>query len=147
MRAYDHHLRATYLWHLAPDWKLQAAAFCHRHHTSLANSSGYALSPRIDYAPQRRLSATLAATLFSTSDYDSRIAVYEPSLFQTFGLQQFYGRGQRVATTVRLKLGAHIAIQAKLGVTHYADRDAISTGPTQIASPWKTDVQLLLRYH
>lgn len=148
LRAQDYHLRATYSWRVAAEWNLQCMAFIHRHHTIVANSNGYAFMPRIDFSPKRQpVAASLSAVIFSTSDYDSRIAVYEPTLFRSFGLQQFYGRGQRVAATMRVKLGRHFALQAKLGVTHYSDRDVISSGITQISSPWKSDVQLLLRYH
>ncbi len=83
--------------------------------------------------------------LFRTTDYDSRLALYEPTLTQTFGLIQLYGRGQRIAATLRLRLGTNVSLQTKLGVTHYSDRDEISSGPTLIASPWKADASILLR--
>ena len=110
------------------------------------NSTGYGFNPRLDYGDSTMpLAASLSAMLFRTTDYDSRLALYEPTLTQTFGLIQLYGRGQRIAATLRLRLGTNVSLQTKLGVTHYSDRNEISSGPTLIASPWKADASILLR--
>lgn len=141
-----YHLRATYVVALNRSWSLQTTAFLNRQHTSDGNSTGYAFCPRVSFGDsQQTLGAALALTLFHTTDYDSRIAIYEPTLTQTFGLQQLYGRGQRLAATLRLRLGRHVSLQAKLGTTHYSDRTIISDGPTRIDSPWKTDILFQLK--
>lgn len=146
IRATSHTLRATYVCQLASPWTLSATAMLHRHHTATTNSTGYAIIPRIDYGSnEQTLAASLTAMLFQTNDFESRITLYEPSLLQTFGLLQVYGRGQRVAATLRLRLSRHVNLQAKLGVTHYSDRDVISSGPLLINSPWKSDASILLR--
>ncbi|MBQ7442749.1 MAG: hypothetical protein IJS59_02630 [Bacteroidaceae bacterium] len=146
VRSHHHHLRATYTWHAAQRWTVTAAALLHRHHTALAADNGGALVARASYATtDSPLTATLTATLFATDTYESRIALHEPTLAQTFGFMQLYGRGQRLAATLRLHPTPRLRLQAKLGATHYSDREAISTGPTRIGSPWKADVQLLVQ--
>ncbi|MBP5771090.1 MAG: helix-hairpin-helix domain-containing protein [Bacteroidaceae bacterium] len=145
-RGISHRLRATYTHTFTPRWNVVATAFFHRFHQT-ADSHGFAVAPRIDYTSHdSRLRLSLMAALFRTDGYDSRLYIYEPSLFQTFGLQQLYGHGQRLAATARLRTpDKRWTLQAKLGATHYDDRTSISSGPTRIHASWKADVQLLLR--
>lgn len=147
-RYVSHRLRTTYTHVFTPHWTGVVAAFVHRFH-EMGNSTGYALAPRIDYASDaQRLRLSVMAVLFRTDDFDSRLFLYEPSLFQSFGLQQLYGRGQRLATTLRLHTpNRRWTFQTKLGVTHYSDRSEISSGFLRISSPWKADLHLLLRLH
>jgi hypothetical protein len=61
-------------------------------------------------------------------------------------MQQLYGSGLRLGTTLRLRTKDHRwTAQIKVGVTHYTDRDTISSGFLQIDSSWKADVQILVR--
>ena len=84
--------------------------------------------------------------MFHANDFDARLFVYEPALYQSFGLQQLYGRGQRLAVLVRYRSGnRRWMLQSKLGMTHFSDRDAISDGILRIDSAWKTDLQLLFK--
>ena len=149
-RYVSHRLRATYAHAISSHWSGQATVLCTLRtqggHAS-PTRDGIALAPRMDYTTtDARLRCALMAVFFRTDDFTSRLFLYEPSLFQTFGLQQLYGRGQRLAATVRLRSrDRRWAVQTKVGVTHYADRNEISEGPTRIGSPWKADVQVLLR--
>ncbi len=146
LRHYSHRLRATYTHTFSQRWTGQLAGFLHRYHEE-GSSTGYAVMPRVDFTSRsQQLRLSLFAALFRTSDFDSRLYVYEPSLLQTFGMQQLYGRGQRLGTTLKLRTrDSRWTAQLKAGVTHYSDRDEISSGLLRIASRWKADVQLLLR--
>lgn len=152
-RYYSHLLRATYIHHFSEHWAAQALASMHRYHepatpTAFASSStGFALAPRVDYTSTgERFRASLTTIFFRTDDFNSRLFLYEPSLLNSFGFQQLYGRGQRVATTLRLRTAnSRWTVQTKLGVTHYSDRSTISSGFLRINSPWKPDLQFLLR--
>ncbi len=144
-RGLNHSLRASYVYAMAAPWKLRLDGFVHRYHTPVSTSNGYALSPRVDYKGSGRLKGSVAAVLFNADDNDSRITLYEPTLSQTFGLQQLYGRGQRWVTTLAWSVTRNIAFQAKGGVTHYDNRSTISSGITRIRSHWKSDVQLFLK--
>lgn len=152
-RTYSHRLRAGYSRRLGRDFTASTTAFLHYFTDAVLNSSstGWALMPRLDYAPaQAPFSTTMSFLLFSTEDYNSRLYLYEPSLMQTFGMQMLYGKGERLVSTIRWQ-PSHAAarsrfqLQFKAGVTHYRDRSVISSGATQINSPWKPDLQLLLR--
>lgn len=120
-------------------------------------SVGVALMPRFDYAAfGDRLRSSLACAVFATglcahssyvsAAYDSRLFAYEPSLFQTFGIAQMSGKGEHVAATLKWKLSTRWQLQGKCAVTHYRDRNEISTGPLRIRSPWRTELQLLARW-
>lgn len=152
-------LRATYAQTVSERVSLQASAFA-THVAAVSpmeRTTGLALVPRVDYAaPNSRLRCSLAATLFATglgapdaytnAAYDSRLFMYEPSLFQSFGMVSLYGKGERLAASVRWQASRRWQLQAKCGLTHYHDRDRISSGPTMIRSPWRTDLQLLARW-
>lgn len=162
-RHLSHRLRATYTYEFSPHWTAHLNAFVHRYvlpssystagntnantNAERSNSIGLAIAPRTDYTwKDSRLRLSLFAVLFRTDDFQSRLYLYEPSLLQSFGLLQLYGHGQRVATTLRVRSkNRQWAIQLKGGVTHYTDRNSISTGPMLINSPWKGDLQILLQ--
>ena len=180
-RTYSHRLRATYAHDFTRCWSASLTAFLHRYHepsltgpsqnepsqnSESSSSNGFAIAPRADYtSPSQRLRFSVFAILFHTDDYNSRLYLYEPSLMQTFGIQQLYGHGQRLAATLRLRSAdgssrsypsdlssrssrrhsLRWTAQIKAGVTHYTDRSQISSGPLLIDSPWKADIQILLR--
>jgi len=153
VRHLTHRLRATYAHTFSPRISGQLATFLALSDvpSSAASESrsatGYALMPRINFTSRSEcLRLALTTAIFHAVDYDARLFVYEPALFQSFGLQQFYGRGQRLATTLRfLTPNRRWTLQAKAGITHYSDRSEISSGFLRINSSWKTDIQLLLR--
>ena len=152
-RHYSHQLRTTYVHGITDHWSAQASVSVPHYHeptmpdAAATSSTGVALAPRVDYtSTTERVRVSLALVLFHTDDYDSRLYLYEPSLLNSFGMQQLYGRGQRVTSTLRLRTAdRHWTMQCKIGVTHYSDRDAISSGILRIDSPWKPDLQFLLR--
>ncbi len=155
-RHYSHQLRAAYSQEFSQQWSASASTFLHHYkepHTEV-RSTGVALMPRVDFSlPQAGLRSSLTFVWFSTADYNSRLYLYEPSLMQSFGMQMLYGKGERLVATVRWQSKTEsravrrLQLQFKAGVTHYRDRDAISSGPTLISSSWKPDFQLLFRYN
>lgn len=90
----------------------------------------------------RRLSLKVSAAYFHTDSYDSRLYAYEPSLRYTFSFPMFYGEGIRYALVGRLKVGASLAVAAKVGVTNYFDRAVIGSGYQQIDHSSKADIEL-----
>ncbi|MBO4907514.1 MAG: hypothetical protein J5486_10895 [Bacteroidaceae bacterium] len=148
-RHYSHRIRTTLQWQLGQHLTLRPTLHCHVYQLPDATSAGYAILPRADYTlPNQHLLLSLQAGWFSTDDWNSRIHAYEPSLYSTFGLQQLYGRGTRIATLLRyLSPSKRLHLQFKLGITHFTDRQQQSSGITLIDSPNKTDLQFLLKYN
>lgn len=154
-RHYSHRLRLTHTRQLSSRWTLAATAIGHRYlePQTRKSSNGITLFPKVDYGSRDgRWRCSLLLAWFNTQDYDSRLYFYEPGLYQSFNWSMIYGRGERAAATVRWQSPVSVGRrrlrwqwQAKLGLTHYDDRSAISSGQLLISSPWKADVSLLAR--
>ena len=161
LRHFSHQLRATYDHRLSALWDVRLSAFLSRYRqpaqagVEASSSTGYAAMPQVSYhSRDERLRWALAAILFRTDNYDSRLYLYEPSLAQSYGMQQLYGHGQRFVTALQLRFphgsghrshALSCMAQIKAGVTHYTDRSEISSGPLLISSPWKADLQVLFK--
>ena len=106
---------------------------------------GWMLSENVSWK-YRWWQISAVAGLFRTDSYDARIYVYERQLPHTFASPMFYGYGLRLALVARASIGRHIQADAKLGYTHYNDREIIGSGLQQIDSPTKTDLSLQMRW-
>ena len=82
---------------------------------------------------------------FQTDDYVSRISMYEKGLLYSFSIPSFYGKGERYTFNARYELNKHLILQAKYALTHYRDREVISSGLEQINGNTKSDLYLQLR--
>lgn len=154
-RYYSHRLRAIYAYSFFNAWTASVSTFLHhfREPASEERSTGVAIMPRIDYQPDSSpISGSCAFIWFSTADYDSRLYLYEPTPTQAYGMQMLYGKGERFITSLRWRTGTYkdkcrFQLQLKAGITHYRDRNVISSGPTQINGSWKPDLHLVLHWN
>lgn len=108
-------------------------------------SQGYMVSENLGYQWRwLRLAGSLG--YFHTSDYESRIFVYEPGLLYQMSFGNYYGEGIRYALVARSEISSHLLLIAKLGITDYFDRDHISSGYQEIASSSQTDLEIQLKW-
>lgn len=106
-------------------------------------SNGYALCQSVSRSLLgERLDIELTAALFYTESYDSRISVYESGLRYTYNFMSLYGKGARVALTLKGKLSSGMQINIKAGGIRYLDRDEISSSQQRIASNHKEDISV-----
>ena len=91
------------------------------------------------------LQLDISAAWFNTDDYASRISMYEKGLFYSFNIPSFYGKGERFTLNGRYEWNNRIILQAKYTLTHYRDREIISSGLEQIQGSMKSDLYLQLR--
>lgn len=82
---------------------------------------------------------------FHTDDYASRISMYEKGLLYSFNIPSFYGKGERYTFNARYELNKHIIFQAKYALTHYRDRESISSGLEKIEGNVKSDLYMQIR--
>lgn len=158
-RHFSHRLRASFSQLIGQRWALQAAALYH-HYMEPAlhqHSNGLAFVPKVTYATtDERWRYTLTLASFNTKDYNSRLYVYEPGLTQSFGWNMLSGKGERIAATARWNFHNTTGnstrhrltrwdLQTKIGITHYRDRNSISSGALLINGSWQADVWLFLR--
>lgn len=80
--------------------------------------------------------------------YAARLYGYEQGVLYAYNSQMYYGTGLRGYLLVQYshKRAPHLTGTAKLGATHYFDRNAIGIGAAMIAACHREDVQLQVRY-
>ena len=89
-----------------------------------------------------RLDLNLTASVFSTDSYDSSISAYESGLRYSFNFITLYGKGARVALTVRYRIGKNLQLNLNAGGTYYSDRDEIGSAQQRIDSCHKEDISV-----
>ena len=108
-------------------------------------SQGYMVSENLGYQWRwLRLAGSLG--YFHTSDYESRIFVYEPGLLYQMSFGNYYGEGMRYALVARSEIGRHLLLITKLGISDYFDRDHISSGYQEIVGSSQTDLEIQLKW-
>lgn len=108
-------------------------------------SQGYMVSENLGYQWRwLRLAGSLG--YFHTSDYESRIFVYEPGLLYQMSFGNYYGEGMRYALVARSEIGRHLLLITKLGITDYFDCDHISSGYQEIVGSSQTDLEIQLKW-
>lgn len=112
-------------------------------------SKGYMVSEHIGWEWKwKQLKGTLRGCLgyFHTSDFASRIYVYEPGLLYQMSFGSYYGEGIRYALVARSEIGSHLLLIAKLGTTDYFDRSHISSGLQEISRSSQTDLEIQVKW-
>lgn len=106
-------------------------------------TNGYALTQNYSRGLfNEKLNIDLTAAAFYTESYDCRVSVYESGLRYTYNIMSLYGKGGRLAATVKCKLGSTVQLNIKAGSTYYFDRNEISSSQQRIASNHKEDISV-----
>lgn len=110
-----------------------------------AGGNGFAIGEKVRCKLlDERLQATLSVSYFNTSNYNARVFIYEPSLWNASAFGTLYGKGVRTALLLRWQEKRWM-LEAKYGLLHFTDRKTISSSYQQIFSPTKQDVEVQLR--
>ena len=118
----------------------------HNAHRGQKASQGFLIGQSVGYqfkAIPLQVDGSFAC--FQTDDYASRISMYEKGLLYSFNIPSFYGKGERYTFNARYEWNNRIVIQVKYAMTHYRDREVISSGLEQIEGNMKSDLYLQLR--
>ena len=106
-------------------------------------TNGYAITQNYRRSLlKEKLELNLTAAAFYTQSYDCRVSVYESGLRYSYNFISLYGKGGRVAATVKYRIGQSMQLNVKAGGTYYLDRDEISSAQQRIASNHKEDISL-----
>ena len=89
-----------------------------------------------------RLNVNVQGAGFHTDSYDCNVSVYESGLRYSFNFLTLYGKGLRIAATVKYKPCANIQFNLKAGSTRYLDRDEIGSSQQRIDSSHKEDISV-----
>ena len=115
-------------------------------HQNKEVSQGILLGQSIGYQFRKiPLQLDAGGAWFSTDDYASRISMYEKGLLYSFSIPSFYGKGERFTFNARYEWGKHIILQAKYALTHYRDREVISSALEEIKGSMKSDLYMQVR--
>ncbi len=88
----------------------------------------------------------LGASWFKTKDYYSRVYAFEKSTPYNMAFPAFFGHGCRVYALAEVTILKRLTAMAKLGFSHYFDRDTIGSALQQIDSSSQTDLDLMLKW-
>ena len=109
------------------------------------HEKGYMLSEALSLA-WKTVRVSGGAGYFHTDSYDTRLYVYERSPLYNFSFPTFYGKGYRLNLMVQGKVGRRLTLTAKLGFTHYLDRNTIGSGLQEINSASQTDADVQVKW-
>ena len=140
-----HRMRAQWTCLASEKWKLQSTALVHMAPTKKPGF-GFGQLVQGKLLKEDALRLGVMAGYFHAPDYQTRIYIYEPSLWNSTSSTSYYGHGLRFATTIRYTFpGSHWMIETKYSLTHMLDRNSISSGLQEILSPTRQDISVQVR--
>lgn len=143
-RQTHHRLRLQYTLTPSDRWRWQTTAMLH----TLRGSTGTAIGEAVRFTPGKSfpLRTTLSAIYFHTTDYNSRVNLYETNVAGSLSLPSFFGHGIRLAGSLQYPLWRdRLRLELKYGFSAFFDRDEQSSGLQTIYSAYKNDIILQLR--
>ena len=106
---------------------------------------GYAAVQQLKLRKSRNLQLTAQFVLFSVSDWENRIYLYEPGLYYSFNFPGFYGSGQKTTILITLRPLRQLSISTKISIIEYRNKEVIGSGNDQINGNKKWEAGLQLR--
>ena len=112
----------------------------------LKRSFGYMVSESGSWKPLSWLTLNGMIGYFQTTDFASRIYVYERGPLYSFSFPAFFGKGMHYSLFGRADLSSRLMIILRSSTTHYFDRDHISSGLQQVNSSTLSGLDIQLRW-
>jgi hypothetical protein len=103
-------------------------------------------SQNIGYRGEGPFAGDLHLAIFDAESYDVRLYSYERNLLNSFYMPSFYGKGMRLALSVKYNVSASLTLSAKAGHTRYFNRETIGSGTEFIDGNKRTDLYFYLRW-
>lgn len=144
----QHRLRSQVLYQPLPILLLRTSADAIQYTEKESPASrGILIAQSIAVKPAKLpLQGDFFLAWFHTDDYNTRLTSYEKNLLYSFYMPSFYGKGMRLAATLRWDITRNLILSMKIGHTRYFDRDKIGTGLEEIEGHRKTDFYSSLRW-
>ncbi len=112
----------------------------------LKHSLGYMVSESGAWKPLSWLTLNGMIGYFQTTDFASRIYVYERGPLYSFSFPAFFGKGMHYSLFARADLSRHLMCILRSSTSHYFDRDHISSGLQQVNSSTLSGLDIQLRW-
>ncbi|MDR1762567.1 MAG: helix-hairpin-helix domain-containing protein [Dysgonamonadaceae bacterium] len=145
---YDQHrLRYRLNWRLNARVEMRTQADANIYSAEGQNQTGYSVSQQFTYkSGSENFQIDGSLGYFHTSDYNSRITLYEKNILYAFSFPSYYGEGLRAYFVAKWKISKPLTLYLKLANTRYFDRETIGSGTEKIEGKNKTDVYCLIKY-
>lgn len=107
---------------------------------------GIILTQDILYKPKSsNIDIALRYALFDTDSFDSRIYTYENNALYVFAVPAYFYQGSRAYILLRWTFLRRFDLWARYGVSVFANRTSIGSGPEEIMGTTRSDVTVQLR--
>lgn len=128
------------------EWNWAADASAHHQQTRPQPHFGGMLSARATWRPNEQWRLSAFSSIFATHDYSTRLYTYVPQLRGVTVFPSFSDIGVSTVLLALYRINRHWEASARWGITHYFDRQYISSGMQQINRPTQSDIGFYLRY-
>jgi len=113
---------------------------------SSEQENGLVVSQDVIFRPKSSpIDLALRYALFETDSYDARIYTYENNALYVFSSPAYFYQGSRAYVLVRWTFLRKFDLWARYGVSIFANRDSIGSGPEEIFGNTRSDLTLQLR--
>ncbi len=114
---------------------------------ALSPATGWSISHSFSYHPEKSLACfNTGISYFQTTNWDTRITVYEKNAPSVFNFHTYYGKGIRNYGILQLDLFRNLSIFAKVSTTRYLNQEMIGSGLELIKYSYKTDFSGVIRW-
>lgn len=133
-------------WTLGPSWAVQGLAdFCQVNAETI--DYGFRLADKLTWThPARPVRVNGELSWFRTTGWSARLYGYEHGLLYAYNYRSYYGHGLRGMLMADVRLFGSLTCTAKLGWTHYFDRNEIGSDADLIPQHHAEDLAVQLRY-
>ncbi|MCQ2252116.1 MAG: helix-hairpin-helix domain-containing protein [Bacteroidales bacterium] len=128
------------------DIRLNTTAQWSQYQNIAGSEKGYLVYQNISYSPRHNKIMLAARYALFSAPYNARIYSYENDVAYFFSAPGYYNRGQRYYLVLGTQMIKKVNIQCRISQWHYFDRQKISSGPSEIDGPRKTELNVYLKY-
>jgi hypothetical protein len=143
----QHRWRYQTAYALHARWETKTQADYNLYNDYSQRQKGWSLTQSISYSSAKsnfQIDGSLG--YFHTSDWNTRISIYEKNILYAFSFPNYYGEGIRFYSVVKWKIAKSATLYLKIAHTKYFDRTVISSDLEEIQGKNKTDLYCLIKY-
>ncbi|MFB6272705.1 MAG: ComEA family DNA-binding protein [Salinibacter sp.] len=142
--------RSSARWHMeytfSDAFTVRTRVQLSHYNSPTTSASGFYLSQGLRWVPFPRLQFDARLAFFDTEGFAARIYAYEHDLLYSFSVPVFFDRGRRSYLLVEYAPLSALTLEAKYGITSYANRTTIGSGLNRIQGASRRSVGLQIRW-
>lgn len=143
----QHRIRIQFVYNLLPSLLMRTSGDGILYNENNKQNTGFMLAQSIGWnSASIPVKGDLYLAWFHTDDYNSRISSYEKNILYAFNKPSFYGKGIRLAASLRWDIADRLSLSVKVAHTHYTNRYKIGTDLEEIDGSNRTDLYTLLSW-